>query len=196
MTLLTHEHSISKTKPKIPLWLVLVVPFVLQIFAAVGLTGWLSLRNGYRDVNDIASQLRKEVTARIQQHVTTYIETPQTVAQINADAIRLGELHLKDSGSLESHFWHQMQLFKSLRPIAFANERGEIWAVDRLTDGKLVIRVLDKSTGGNYHTYATDNRGDRAELIKVDKTFDPRTRPWYKSAVKAGQLTWSEVYPY
>jgi signal transduction histidine kinase/CheY-like chemotaxis protein len=196
MTLLTDEHPISKTKPKIPLWLVLVVPFVLQIFAAVGLTGWLSLRNGRRDVNDLASQLRNEVTARIQQHVTTYMEIPQTVAQINADAIRLSELNLQDSGNLEPHFWHQMQLFKSLRPIAFANERGEIWAVDRLNDGKLVIRVLDKSTGGNYHTYATDNRGNRAQLIKVDKTFDPRTRPWYRAAVKAGKLTWSEIYPY
>ena len=196
MTPLTSEHAISKTKRKIPLYLVLVVPFVLQIFAAVGLTGWLSLRNGQKDVNDLATQLRKEVTGRILQHVTTYMETPQIVAQINADAVRLGQLNLQDSGSLERHFWHQMQLFKSLRPIAFGNEQGEIRSVDRLDDGTLVIRVVDKSTGGNYHTYATDNQGNRAKLIKVKKTFDPRTRPWYKAAVKASKLTWSEIYPY
>lgn len=29
---------------KVPLLLVLVVPFVLQIFAAVGLTGWQKIR--------------------------------------------------------------------------------------------------------------------------------------------------------
>ncbi len=96
MTQLTSEHPTSKTKRKIPLRLVLVVPFVLQIFVAVGLTGWLSLRNGQKEVNDIATQLRNEVTARILQHVTTYIETPQIVAQINADAVRLGELNLQD----------------------------------------------------------------------------------------------------
>jgi hypothetical protein len=90
MTLLTSEHPISKSKRKIPLYLVLVVPFVLQIFAAVGLTGWLSLRNGQKDVYDIASQLRNEVTSRILERVTTYMETPQIVAQINADAVRLG----------------------------------------------------------------------------------------------------------
>jgi signal transduction histidine kinase/DNA-binding response OmpR family regulator len=196
MTQLTSEHPISKIKRKIPLRLVLVVPFILQIFVAVGLTGWLSLRNGQKDVNDIAIQLRNEVTARILQHVTTYIETPQLVAQINADAVRLGELNLQDSGSLERHFWHQMQLFKSLRPIAFGNEQGEIRSVDRLDDGSLVIRVVDKSTGGSYHTYATDNQGNRTKLIKIKKTFDPRTRPWYKAAVKAGKLTWSEIYPY
>jgi len=196
MTLLTSEHPIPETKRKIPLCLVLVVPFVLQIFAAVGLIGWLSLRNGQKDVHDIASQLRNEVTARILQRVTTYLETPQIVTQINADAVRLGELNLQDSGSLERHFWHQMQLFKSLRPIAFGNEQGEIRSVDRLDDGTLVIRVVDKSTGGKYHTYATDNQGNRAKLIEVKETFDPRTRPWYKAAVKIGKLTWTEIYPY
>ncbi|HEY9708310.1 MAG TPA: cache domain-containing protein, partial [Oculatellaceae cyanobacterium] len=196
MRLLPSEHPISKPKRKIPLCVVLVVPFVLQIFAVVGLTGWLSLRNGQKDVNDLAIQLRNEVTARIRQHVTTYMETPQIVAQINADAVHLGQLNLQGSGSLERHLWHQMQLFKSLRPIAFGNEQGEIWSVDRLDDGTLAIRVVDKSTGGKYHTYATDNRGNRTKLIKVDKTFDPRTRPWYKAAVKAGKLTWSEIYPY
>ena len=196
MTWLTSKHQSLKTKRKIPLCLVLVLPFVIQIFAAVGLTGWLSLRNGQKDINDLASHLKNEVTAHIGRQLTTYIETPQVVAQINDDAVRLGELNLQDSGNLERHFWHQMQLFKSLRPIAFGNERGEIRSVDRLDDGTLVIRVVDKSTGGNYHTYATDNQGNRTQLIKVEETFDPRSRPWYKAAVKAGKLTWSEIYPY
>ena len=196
MTRLTSEHPTAKTQRKIPLCLVLVVPFVLQIFAAVGLTGWLSLRNGQKDVNDLASQLKDEVTTHIRREVITYMETPHIVAQINADAVRLGELNIQDSGSLERHFWHQMQLFKSLRPIAFGNEQGEIRSVDRLDDGTLVIRVVDKSTGGKYHTYTTDNHGNRAKLIKVNETFDPRTRPWYKAAVKAGKFTWSEIYPY
>ncbi len=196
MTLLTSEHPSSKTKRKIPLCLVLVVPFIIQIFAAVGLTGWLSLRNGQKQVNDNASQLKNEVTAHIRRQINTYMETPGIVAQINADAVRLGELNLQDSSRLERHFWHQMQLFQSLRPIAFGNEQGEIRSVDRLNDGTLVIRVVDKSTGGNYHTYTTDNLGNRAKLINVKKNFDPRTRPWYKAAVQAGKLTWSEIYPY
>ena len=196
MTRLTSEHQSSKTKRKIPLCLVLVVPFVIQIFSAVGLTGWLSLRNGQKHVNNIARELKNEATAHIRQQITTYMEIPQIVAQINADAVRLGQLNIQDSSSLERHFWHQMQLFKSLRPIAFGNEQGEIRSVDRLADGRLVIRVVDKSTDGDYYTYTTDNHGNRAQLIKVNETFDPRTRPWYKAAVKAGKLTWSEIYPY
>lgn len=42
---------------------VFIVPFVLQIGAAVGLTGYLSLRNGQKAVNEVTTQLRREITA-------------------------------------------------------------------------------------------------------------------------------------
>ncbi len=51
---------------KVSLRLVLIVPFVLQVAIAVGITGWLSLRNGQKAVNDLAAQLQGEVSARIQ----------------------------------------------------------------------------------------------------------------------------------
>jgi hypothetical protein len=54
---------------KIPLRLVLILPFVLQIFGMVGLTGYLSLRNGQKAVNDLATKLRSEVSSRIEKRL-------------------------------------------------------------------------------------------------------------------------------
>ncbi|BAZ47997.1 diguanylate cyclase/phosphodiesterase with PAS/PAC and GAF sensor(s) [Nostoc sp. NIES-4103] len=180
----------------IPLRVVLVVPFVLQIFASVGLTAFFSLKNGEKAVDEVAIHLRNEIANRIHSYITDYMEKPQIVTQMNANAIRFGELNLKQPKSLERHFWHQMQIFKSFSPIAFGSEQGEIYAVDRLHDGSLVIRIKNQSTGGKYHTYATDSQGNRTNLIQVSTTFDPRTRPWYTEAVKAGKNTWTEIYPY
>ncbi|MEH2208613.1 MAG: EAL domain-containing protein [Nostoc sp.] len=179
-----------------PLRVALVVPFVVQISVAVGLTAFLSLKNGQKAVNDVATQLRNEVTTRIHQHVTNYIETPQLVTQINANAVHIGQLSLKDAKSLKRYLWHQMQLFKPLKPIAFASTQGEIHSVDRLNDGSLVIRKRDQSTGYNYYTYTTDNQGNIVRLLQVNQTFDPRTRPWYTNAVKAGKTTCTEIYSY
>ncbi|KAB8314095.1 hypothetical protein SD81_039505 [Tolypothrix campylonemoides VB511288] len=179
-----------------PLRVALVVPFVAQISTAVGLTAFFSLKNGQKAVNDVASQLRTEIVTRVHQYITDYMKTPQIVIQMNSYSVDCGELDLKSIESLERHFWHQMQLFKSLNPIAFASTKGEIHSVDRLNNGSLVIRVIDKSTGGKYHTYTTDSQGNRLKLIRVNTTFDPRTRPWYTKAVKAGQFTWTEIYPY
>ncbi len=40
------SHEKEKANGKLSLRSLLIVPFVLQIFAAVGLTGYLSFRNG------------------------------------------------------------------------------------------------------------------------------------------------------
>jgi hypothetical protein len=42
---------------KQPLHLVLIVPFVAQIWAAVGLTAYFAIRNGQKAVDDMANQL-------------------------------------------------------------------------------------------------------------------------------------------
>ncbi|MGB3202939.1 MAG: hypothetical protein WBA99_18675, partial [Nodosilinea sp.] len=46
----------------LPLRLLIVVPFVLQVSVAVGLTGWLSMRQGQLAVNQVAAQLRGAVS--------------------------------------------------------------------------------------------------------------------------------------
>jgi ABC-type transporter Mla subunit MlaD len=102
----------NRSKKKVSLRLILVFPFVLQIFAAVGLTGWLSLRNGQKAVNEVASQLRSEITARIQQQLNTYLDTAPRVNQLNANAIRLGYLNPDDLESTERYFWEQLQAFQ------------------------------------------------------------------------------------
>ncbi|MDE5118346.1 MAG: hypothetical protein O4860_14430, partial [Trichodesmium sp. St2_bin2_1] len=61
---------------KIPLTYILVVPFLLQLLIVVGLIGWLSFRNGQKAINDLASKLREEVGARINEKVDRYLQTP------------------------------------------------------------------------------------------------------------------------
>ena len=58
----------------IPLRSIIVIPFVLQTFMAVGLTAWLSLRNGRESVNNVASQLRTEASINIENQFNDYFE--------------------------------------------------------------------------------------------------------------------------
>lgn len=81
------KRTAAKNFNKIPLRTILVVPFVLQIFAAVGLTGYLSLRNGEKAVQDLSLKLRRNVTERVRQHLDVYLAIPHQINQINAGAI-------------------------------------------------------------------------------------------------------------
>jgi PAS domain S-box-containing protein len=188
--------QILKVSGKVPIRIILVVPFVLQTFAAVGLTGWLSLRNGRIAVNDVATQLRAEVTARIQQHIHTYIETPHQLNQLNFDAIRLGILNVQDSASLRRYFSKQLKTFNTISYIEFGSEKKDFVGVERLDDDKLQIQVSGKSTGYNFRTYATSELGEPTKLLQITPKYDPRIRPWYTAPVRAGKPTWSKIYNY
>ncbi len=175
-----------------PLRLVLVVPFILQIFAAVGLTGYLSLRNGEKAVNDVTTQLRREITARIVQHLDTHLATPDLINQANADSLSLGLLNLGDFSLLERHFWKQIQLFESVSYIQFGDEQGEFVGLQRLDDGILTYQVTEFT--GKLQTYLIDNQGNRGERWKTADNFDPRIRPWYIPCAKTGKTKWTEIY--
>jgi hypothetical protein len=79
---------------------VLIVAFVSQVIAAMGLTAWLLFYNGQHAVAELATQLRNESTARIQQHLKNHMAVPLLVNQLNAEAIRLGLLDLTNQTHL------------------------------------------------------------------------------------------------
>ncbi|MEG4089125.1 PAS domain S-box protein [Microcoleus sp. Pol12B4] len=187
---------ILKMSGKLPIRIVLVVPFALQTFAAVGLTGWLSLRNGRIAVNDVAAQLRAEVTSRIQQHIYTYLKTPHQINQLNLDAIRLGILNVQDADNLQRYFSQQIKTFDKISYIQFASQQKDFIGVERLDDGKLQVQISNQSTGYNFQSYAPSEFGEPTKLLKTTLNYDPRVRPWYIAPVQAGKPTWSKIYTY
>ncbi|NJO52426.1 MAG: hypothetical protein HC840_26910 [Leptolyngbyaceae cyanobacterium RM2_2_4] len=186
----------SGRKRRIPLRLLLIVPFVLQIFGTVGLVGYLSYRNGQQAVDSLAGQLGSEVSDRIEQNLLDFVETPHLVNQINADTIRTGLLNLQDPAAIGRYFWQQIQLFDSIGYIQFGSEQREFVGVERLADGSFQLDLSNESTGFNYRTYATDAQGNAANLLDESGSYDPRVRPWYTAPVEADEPTWSEIYSY
>jgi two-component system sensor histidine kinase ChiS len=158
-----------KVSFKVPLRAVLVVPFVLQIFAVVGLTGWLSLRNGQQAVNEVTSQLRKEVSDHIQQKLQHYLEVPHLLNQINTNAIQLDQLNLQDTSSLSRHFWNQRRLFDLVffSGIYFGSTQGEFIGLGFQDNGTWQISRAGKSTGGKFLSYATDSQGNPTTLLQI-----------------------------
>jgi PAS domain S-box-containing protein len=193
MLLTTLTNRVQKNPLKVPLRQLLVVPFVLQIFAAVGLTGYFALRNGQKAVNNLAIQLRVEVSDRVRQHLDSYLATPHQINQINLDATQLGLLNLQDFQKTGQYFWKQMQVF-DVGYISFGNTKGEFIGVERLDNGSLLINeVSQKNQLGKLYVYQTDFQGNRTNLTAV-KNWEPREEAWYTDAVKAGKPLWSQIY--
>ncbi|MEO8891487.1 MAG: cache domain-containing protein, partial [Coleofasciculaceae cyanobacterium] len=173
----------------------LVVPFVVQISAIVGLTGWLSLRNGQLAVNEVTIELRKEVVARLQQRLRDYLKVPHLLNQINADAIESGQ-YQQETNNLTRHYWRQRFLFESGRvsSVYFGTNQGEFTGLAYLDNGTWQFSRAGKSTGGKYYRYDHDDKGNPTTLISQGANYDPRGRPWYKQTEKAAKPTWSPIY--
>ena len=188
---------LNKISGKLPLRIILTLLFVLQVIIAVGLVGWLSFSNGQRAVNDLATQLRNELTFRIQQHLQTYLEMPHLVNQLNANAIRLGTLDLKNTELLEMHLWHQKKQFKMVSYTAIGTETGNYIGAQFFADGSSIIEKMKMSEDeSTMQTWQMSEMGEFDFLEKEKPNYDPRTRPWYKLAKAKGAAVWTDIYAY
>jgi signal transduction histidine kinase/DNA-binding NarL/FixJ family response regulator len=176
---------------KIPLRLILVVPFVLQIFAAVGLTGYLSLLNGQKAVSDLATRLQDEVSGRIEQHLDSQLNTARHLAQINGDAFDTKLLDAQDLEGMARYFWKQMQLF-NVGYISFGAPDGKFAGSGYYTDDDIVVNASFPAKQGNRdnYIYKTDNQGNRSKLFDVYKNYEFDKEAWYSETVRLGKPTW------
>ncbi|MGA7935138.1 MAG: hypothetical protein WCA35_16440, partial [Kovacikia sp.] len=177
--------------------MILVVPFVLQIFGAVGLTGYLSLRNGQEAVSELSGQLRSEVSERIDQHLDSYMKIPLSTLQVTSDAIDMGLIDLQDRERLGLFFWKKLKSF-NIGYILLGFETGDFISTGYLfSDHRITIDELSpKKYGGSSHLYswATDAQGNRINIIQDNGEFIAKKEGWYEGAVKQKKDAWSPVY--
>lgn len=184
-----------KLKPfsKLPLQLVLIAPFTIQIFAAVGLVGYLSFRNGQMAVNDLATQLTVRANDLVDQHLNTYLAGSQRITQATTDAIDLGLLDAYDLKSVQRFLWKQTHT-ADITYINYGLSNGDYAGAGYL-DGKIEHAVSETSakTGGKNLNFATDAQGRPTQLLSsVD--YDHRAESWYSKTLQAQKPIWSDVY--
>jgi signal transduction histidine kinase len=178
----------------VPLRRILVALFVLQIFLAVGLTAYLSIRNGQMAVNEVASELRYEVANRVEQNLQAYLSTPRQVLRGNQNVIDIGLLSMENLATWESYLIKQLEIFPDAVALTASNEQQEHLAVEKLNDRQYLLRKADKSTGYDLYTYKIDSQSQRTQLPEVIKNYDARSRPSYQAAVTAKKFSFSQIF--
>ena len=174
------------------LQLFLIVPFVIQIFGAVGLVGYISFRKGEQAVEELAEELINEVTKTVDNRLDYYLSVPHQINQINADAIQMGLLDLSDREATAQYFWKQMQAY-DLTYIGYGLTTGAGAGAARY-DGKTVtIDDWSENSPGNGLNYATDDQGNRLS-VNAPYDFDNFSEAWYTAPLAAGKPTWSRIY--
>lgn len=184
---------LKQTTGSIPLRVMLVVPFALQIIGTVGLVGWLSFQNSQQAVKNLVNQLMDKHHHVIADHLQEYMAEPHRINRLNADAIHLGQLNLQDFQGSGHHFWKQSQNF-NVTYIGGALPTGEFSGAGRWLPGQGT--TIDERSARLKHrnyTYATDNQGNRKKVVYI-YGYDPREENWFSAAIQSRKPVWSAVF--
>ncbi|WP_434688302.1 cache domain-containing protein [Pseudanabaena minima] len=182
---------------KLSLKFMLISQFVILIAGISGLMAWLSWRSEQEMITNLVGQLQNEVSDRIKQKLSSYLETPHLINKINADAVRQGNLKTQGRAS-EIYLWNQIQNFPTVCWIYYGGENsGEFVGITRLDKNhhsyqsfQLAINI----DGSQRYYYNLDSQGNRLELKGKSEFYDARQRPWYQAALQTDQPIWSPIY--
>ncbi|WP_162139132.1 ATP-binding protein [Synechococcus sp. PCC 7336] len=169
----------------------------MPIAAAVGISGWLSIRNGRRAVEDLANQLINEVSDRVEQKLESHLEIPHLINQLTANAFENRLLDIDDPNEIERHLFGQVKTFEWVSYVYMGSAGGGLISPGRRLDGTYAIEVTPEfQSPGTYFIYTADRQGNRGERQQSFPDYDARVRPWYRAAVEHRGATWGEPYIY
>ncbi|MBW4465894.1 MAG: HAMP domain-containing protein [Pegethrix bostrychoides GSE-TBD4-15B] len=176
---------------KVSLQMVLILPFVLQIFGAVGLVGYLSFKNGQKAVKDLADQLIDKASQQVDSHLDSYLALPVQLVQMNVDAIAQGEVDLNDPIASGRYFWRQAKAFPSLTYIGIARPDGAESGAGRWVKG-IDLQLYENQPQSKASDYAADSQGNRAALLQQYE-YQPLESTWYQAATVTKKLAWGDI---
>ncbi|HEY9889219.1 MAG TPA: hypothetical protein V6D02_12515, partial [Candidatus Obscuribacterales bacterium] len=182
----------------LPLQTVFTIPFALQLIAAVGVVGYLSFKAGQQNVQELADQVRTELSARIHQQLAEMVEEPYIINQINANSLLRGEINVS-TGAGTYQLWQQAKVFPTTNLVYCATASdGAFLGVGRSQGGIgeiLQTYQANLDTDRFIYNYDMDMMGQPTLLQKKGtEKYDPRIRPWYIAAQTRREPTWSNIY--
>ncbi|MEM6838254.1 MAG: adenylate/guanylate cyclase domain-containing protein [Cyanobacteria bacterium P01_C01_bin.120] len=173
------------------------IPVLVQISLAVGLVGYLSLRNGERAVQVLASQLRSEVSKRIDGELKSYFGDPHAINRLNATAFSHGDLAVEAPSKGEHLLFQQMKIYPEIAFVYCGSvQSGEFFGIFRSPEtGQLQLSYSNPDTAFRRQYYSLDVRGYRQHfLYETEAAYDARVRPWFKAALDAEGPSWTDMY--
>lgn len=178
---------------KVPLRVVLVLPFVPQILAAVATVGYLTAQNRQQAIDILADQLMGEVSQRIKQNLQAHLATPSAINHTNHGLIKAGKLNLQNLPQWDPYLLQQVQVYHpKILYVGVGNPQGEYHSAEQQDDVSLRLNRAEESFG--FRSYEVDATGDRLQLKSSIPDFRLRQRQEYKSIAQANKPIWTPVF--
>ena len=167
--------------------------------------GWMYIRLD-NSVDDTAKDLLSEKSTIVHSKLDAFFEP--VIQNLNGEWLRANQGYFKDKSQRElaKHFFSILHASPSISAEYISDEFGNQFYAGHLVDSAYKHRpgyFTALTTLGNETEIGPDNRNwtftDDTLILdeawtRSDSEFDPRTRPWFQSAMKTDSIVWTPPY--
>ncbi|MBP0017669.1 MAG: response regulator [Cyanobacteria bacterium SBLK] len=185
---------------QLPLRVVFIIPFLLEIGFTVGIVGYLSFKNGQKVVENLAHELIEETGDRIESNLYSFLAVPPKIALNHQHLIDTELLDLKNMDFwipyLDKQYHNHRSDFVTVIQISNQQDEyrapGEIYLKNKLTSG---IAISGEKTDFQMQVYYNLKhlKSLSNPFLTIDE-FQATQRPWYQQAVARERAIWTDIY--
>lgn len=169
--------------------------FIIASFISAGCYGALIFTNWMSSAKQTMEKIAADVNADIYSQVTSFIQGPYQVNELNRKILENGMLDLADERQRDRFFVGVLEAHnKNIYSFSYGTATGAYYGARRNQDGSIEIMRNDAKTGGNPWYYSVNEDLTAGDLVVQAGQFDPRNRDWYTSAVEAEGQVFSPLY--
>ncbi|WP_448560715.1 PAS domain S-box protein [Trichothermofontia sp.] len=183
----------------------LIVPFVLQTVAIVGIVGYLSYRSGQRTVDRLADQLLAETGTSVVTTIDKYLKVAENLNRASLAAVKVGVVNPSNLTQLHQYLIQQHHQFQEITSFVFGTPQGDFRTIHRVTATDMATQVTkvqpserwleagisDANDPSKLHLYTLDANDRLGRYLEALTNIDVRQMPWYQAAAKTRTSGWT-----
>jgi adenylate cyclase len=188
-----------KIRFRVTIMTILLSVLIATVFAL----GGSSYYNAHFNANELSKQIHDQTSARVEERLASLVSTAEEESDLISSVLTSGRLFpdrfptSRDFGAITSFFLEVMKVHRDLSFLSLGLEAtGEYCHVMRRADGSLLQQECVRTSQGTMtrSDFEVFEGARKRVLYKADWGYDPRCRPYYQAAKRAGRQTWTDSY--
>ena len=180
---------------------ILVVSLLLFALLPAACVTWLLVRSSNTSVDGLANDVMGNVALRVQAETENHLEQAQIVmnglfpATLTKQQTRQARDWLEQPALFEPLAFALTRQSASVPFLYLATVKGNFFGVEQTPRGAVVsVREVRDGQANRRQVFLAGQPGDRSRPLEAEvDNYEPRTRSWYESALRAGRRVFSPV---
>ncbi len=172
----------------------IIIPLIVSFLFSTYIITSLVFYHNNKIIKEVLLQLRNEMLNLVEYNLNNKLYEAMQLNSINSDFLKNEIFSLEDAKGRERYFYSLIKNFDDVAMTYIGLPSGEFYGARRNPDGTYNIVKNNKETKGNSEYYSINEKGEGLEKIQVFENFDPRLRPWYKTALNNNSMSFSSIY--